>query len=1829
MCLGVDNNGKDADSDCEIIDDISKPSASSSSTPTLRKFTNSKSKLEALNKRTKTKYTPLEQQYVEIKGKHPSAVLLIECGYKYRFFGEDAEIAAKVLKIFCHLDHNFQTASIPVHRLFVHVRRLVAAGYKVGVVKQTETAALKAAGENRSAPFKRQLTAMYTKSTLIGEDILFYKHIESCSEEGEVSMDTSNVNCTLLCVYDLPMQAKDKEQTIGILAVKPSTGNVVYDSFVDTELRTELDTRITHTQPVEMIIPKTLTEKTQKFIDDTVKYSSTDDDKIRVEHLDDRVFEYSEAFQTVSEFYSSDTDQYQLQSVINLPHSVICCLSAMIIALSKFTTESTYLKLPGKTTRNLELFQNQTNLQERGSLFWVLNHTVTKYGNRMLRTWLSCPLLDVTKIKQRQEAVEELSFEAKKGTWGRLQGALSRTPDLEKGLCSIFYNKCSIQEFYSVVKSLSVLHTEFKILSQSIDNVKSEVLKTIICEVEELINGIDNYSDMLHEDSVRENDKTNIFKDESIFPSVLKRKSAIQDVMKDLQEHRREVRLLLKQPALDYTTVMGTEYLIEVKNAIIKVVPQDWTKISSTKTVSRFHSPFIVQKYKVLNQMREQLVIDCNEAWNQFTKSFSDNYVKYKKAVNHLATLDCLLSLATVARSQGYCRPTFVTDRVCIQIEKGQHPVITQLLGEQEQFVPNDTNIDETDGRVMIITGPNMGGKSSYIKQVALMVIMAQMGSFVPAESATFGISDAVYTRMGAADEIYRGRSTFMVELQEAAEIMSQATCRSLVILDELGRGTSTHDGMAIAYATLQFFITKLRCPTLFVTHYPMLAEFEKLHPAVAVNYHMSFFLEDEDDQAGDRLLTFLYQLVSGSAARSYGLNVARLAGIPSEVIHKATEMSHDLETEIRAKRPSEEILKVKSFLVCIATISAPQRLRFGQDGRSWPDAFYEAKDDYEKEERKKEHAKLRGEGTWMLPSLSDRIDRENKNVQKKSKKSKKEKKKKLKKEKKKSKSKKDSSTESDDSEDSGNEALWVEKGDSQGEKTQAVSTIMKGPQLQRDEWMTAPPDLFPTISRKEIREKKQQEKEENIEDDTNLLDKPGQHERELNPYWKDGGVGLPEEEPKQKAKSGVQPSVGDGGYSWMKKAYDRCVEQAKEENRSLEEIAAEKYGSLRKLQKMLADAEKAYRKIQDEKLEDQQRSRGRESKYQISRSQRFIKPREDNEERTGTQSRMFIHPDDSAEEKDSKSRYTYNRRDRSRSKDRRYKERSRSRERRGYKRSRSRSRSTDRSRNRDYRYRKSRSRSKERHYSRDKYSHRRSRSRSNDRNKTQASLKSRFMKPGDMDSDILTSKVNRGSNSQSQPAWKKKEFRNPDTDKREEEKHPSNTNSARRRKQSSSSSSDSDSSSVASNSEQASEQEDEHVSENEEEVVLLSEQEMNQLGAKIVRAEIMGDTEIAAKLKEQLEKARENNERHKKLIEENKVKGKDDKDNQVVVLTRTDRKGLVRPLSEGHHGKEKGRKKNRGKVDTHSGKERDRYFDDDDKFSLRQLVEREKTGTAEDQNMMFARLAGRSTEKTNDDFQVDDMFVSKAARKQSEAKMEEKDRAMAIHEHRKVATAMEKCQFCFDNCPKHLIISIGVKVYLCLPNHRSLTEGHCLIVPMQHVASGTVVDEDVWNEIQMFRRGIVKMFEGMDQDIVFMETCMGLKHFPHMYLECIPMPKETGDLAPIYFKKAIQDAGPEWAQNKKLVDLSQRDIRRSVPKGFPYFAVDFGMQGGFAHVIEDERTFPRYFGREIVGGMVEAEPQLWRKPHKENFDDQRKKVLQFADWWKPFDWTSNLNKDS
>uniref|UniRef100_A0A8D0G462 DNA mismatch repair protein MSH3 n=1 Tax=Sphenodon punctatus TaxID=8508 RepID=A0A8D0G462_SPHPU len=799
----------------------------------------------------KTIYTPLELQFLEMKKQYKDAILCVECGYKYRFFGEDAEIAARELNIFCHQNHNFMTASIPTHRLFVHVRRLVAKGHKVGVVKQMETAALKAVGENKSSLFARKLT------------------LHNPVDVEEITADVCDNYLLCICENKTSLHEKKKgDVVIGIVAVQPTTGEVVFDSFEDSASRLELESRVLCLQPVEILLPSDLSHQSERLINNitSVRY--------RMANIH---FEYSKAFQLVTDFYGNQvldtTGSQKLSIILNLDKPVICSLATVITYLKDFnlekilynpstfkqlSCEAEYMKINATTMKNLEILQNQTDMKTKGSLFWVLDHTKTSFGRRRLKKWVTQPLLKPSEINARLDAVSEVLL-SESSVFGQIQNHLCKMPDIERGICSIYHKKSSTQEFYLIVSILSHVETEIEALVPAIrSQVKSPLLQKILLEIPELLCPVKCYLKILNEEASKTGDKTELLKDLTDFPIIRKRKDEMQDIRSQIH----------------------------------------------TKAVSRFHSPFIIENYRHLNQVREQLVLDCNAEWLRFLDHFSEHHHSVSKAVGHLATVDCIFSLAKVAKQGDYCRPVVQEKKREIVIKNGRHPVIDVLLGEHEQYVPNSTKLSGDNERVMIITGPNMGGKSSYIKQVALITVMAQIGSYVPAEESAVGIVDGIFTRMGAADNIYKGRSSFMEELTDTAEIIRKATPRSLVILDELGRGTSTHDGIAIAYATLEHFIRDVSTMYLIFIDFKCICNSKRVNSRAHLQGY--FFLCQQicmPNITDPEFITFLYQITRGVAARSYGLNVAKLADVPEEILKTAARKSKELEGLVNMKR--------------------------------------------------------------------------------------------------------------------------------------------------------------------------------------------------------------------------------------------------------------------------------------------------------------------------------------------------------------------------------------------------------------------------------------------------------------------------------------------------------------------------------------------------------------------------------------------------------------------------------------------------------------------------------------------------------------------------------------------------------------------------------------------------------------------------------------------------------------------------------------------------------------------------------------------------------------
>ena len=867
------------------------------------------------------RFTELEKQFIAIKETCPDTLLAVEVGYKYKFIGNDADTAAQELNIMSFPAKNFRNASIPTHRLYVHVRRLVEAGYKVGVVRQTETAALKKAGDGKSSLFTRSLERVYTKSSLIGEEL-------NAEHEAAVGGGTAAGFNYLMCLSESPRggAGADSAVEVAMVAVSLSTGEIIYDAFDDGVERSAIATRLSHLSPTEILVPDSLGGRSSALLRQACASGLSPP---RLEVAPAAAWEAPAEGSRLRRLVEQAANPGAKEGLLRLPTAVQGNLEALLEYLATFGLDRVLellgsaapfsprggqMLLTAATLRNLELFENQTDRGPRGSLYWVLNHTATAFGARLLRRWMSQPLAKAADVQARLEAVAALAGTAVPA-FAPVRAVLKGLPDLERSLTSIFYGKCSPADCHKVLTALARVRVAFEQCAEVAGaGGLNPTLDAMVRAVREGLDGVDGLCAGLDAEAAAAGDKVNLFVNPSAAPEIAAFKARIAGDERALQEHLSEARALLRSANLKFTSVSGEEYLFEVskKGKEFKLVPRDWTLVSQTKAAVRYRSPEATQLLAELEQDREQLQAAAQAAWEAFLGTLAGQYDELRLAVQQLASADVLLGFAQLAQQPGYCRPVILDEGAhpsSVSIVQGCNPVVMALLDGGAQFVPNDVALSAAAGaeRCYIVTGPNMGGKSCLIRSVALIAVMAQVGCFVPAESVELTPLDGVFTRMGAEDNIHAGESTFMHELNEASEILAAATPRSLVIMDELGRGTSTHDGVAIAHSVASHLVERTGCLSLFVTHYLSLASLAEAPSAAVGNFHMAFIEEAEataegEDEPPGCTIAFLYKLVRGAAARSYGLNVARLAGMPQPVLRIAAVKSRELEAAVQVR---------------------------------------------------------------------------------------------------------------------------------------------------------------------------------------------------------------------------------------------------------------------------------------------------------------------------------------------------------------------------------------------------------------------------------------------------------------------------------------------------------------------------------------------------------------------------------------------------------------------------------------------------------------------------------------------------------------------------------------------------------------------------------------------------------------------------------------------------------------------------------------------------------------------------------------------------------------
>ncbi|XP_032796039.2 DNA mismatch repair protein Msh3 isoform X4 [Daphnia magna] len=863
------------------------------------------------------KLTPLEQQIVALKEEHPELLLVVECGYKFQLFGEDADRAGTILNMVAYKKNNFLSCSFPLHRLLVHVKKLVAHGCKVGIVRQKETAALKAIGDSKHAPFKRKLDMVYTKATFISDD--------DC--DGVV--DTLSVDIPLCMVFLAEAYAKTDGTVaqMGILAFFTQDSTVVFDHYQDDCVRSSLESTLTHLQPSEIVLPdRCVSDQTLNLIRQFSTHKLSSGDCIRTEFTSR--LDWTCASELLLKVYCDDAEM--VDKLKELPPVIVCCLAMAYNHLKEFKLEQLVsaiknvkpyeafrddvLQMDGNCVRNLNLvpLTNEAGPRLAGSVFHIVNRTRTKFGARLLRSWLLRPLAKRASIESRLEAVEWFVTHCDDPEIAPLKKLLKTLPDLEKQLTAVLHTRSKPEEFFALCKSWE----QIKILSTQLQSHYQETspssLKLLLETVITSLATVHLYAEQLNEVAVTSKEKTRLFNRTDDYPQVAVLMEKIDQTESQLHALKPSICKTIGILAMNYVTVSGDEYLIEVKNALVRAVPATWIKISATKQCCRFRSPEVQQLFGELCCFRELLKIAADDAWLRFQRQVATtSHTVFKKANTAIATLDCLIALAEVAKSENYTRPTFVEEAGVLDISQGRHAILSRLIQQTSsiaEYVANDTKLNSDGVRCMIITGPNMGGKSCLLLQVGIIVVLAQVGSFVPAKQASLSIFKSIFIRMGLHDEIYAGRSTFFMEMMETSAILRRCTTRSLVIIDELGRGTGTHDGSAIAFATLKYLVEEVKCLTLFVTHYPAVVQLQSDTPNNVANYHMGYLLEDaaadnEKRDGDNQELVFLYTLTLGTCPKSFGLNVARLAGFQSSITARAKFKSESFFSNAESQR--------------------------------------------------------------------------------------------------------------------------------------------------------------------------------------------------------------------------------------------------------------------------------------------------------------------------------------------------------------------------------------------------------------------------------------------------------------------------------------------------------------------------------------------------------------------------------------------------------------------------------------------------------------------------------------------------------------------------------------------------------------------------------------------------------------------------------------------------------------------------------------------------------------------------------------------------------------
>lgn len=811
--------------------------------------------------------SPMMKQYFEVKKKYNRHILFYRLGDFYEMFFQDALTASRELELTltgreCGLEERAPMCGVPYHASEMYIKRLIDKGYMVAVCEQT------ADPSSCKGIVPREVIKVVTPGTLTDSSML---------DEGRNNY---------LCAFYI----KGKECALCFSDI--STGEVHLFEFDSKDMFDKSVNELARFEPAEIIVNDEfdLNKNLSAFVKERIKsvVTNLDETAFSVElHINDLLAQFE--VQTLDEL-DVDKDSIGMYALCGMFGYIHETQKALVGRFSKINhhKKDPVMILGFTSRRNLEIIETMRNKEKKGSLLWVLDKTQTSIGKRALRSWVEQPLTNVAKIVDRHNGVEE--FTQNPVELDEMRENLRGIYDLERLMTRVMYKSATPRD----LKSLSLTAMRLPAIKSLLGKFSSKILKELcdkISTLDELGTLIEN---AIVDEPPANTKEGGVIKDgfNDDLDELRRTISGGKGIIGEIEEREKE-KTGIKNLKIGYNRVFG--YYIEVTKSYYDLVPENYIRKQTLANCERFITDELKKAENTVLGAKDKIIYLEQEIFSEIRDFVSTQLGIVQQTASAVAEVDVLCSFASAALSNNYTKPEMAIDGV-INIKNGRHPVVEAML-KDEIFVPNDTYLDGSDNRMSIITGPNMSGKSTYMRQVALITLMAQIGSFVPADYAKISVVDRIFTRVGASDDLTSGQSTFMVEMSEVADIVKHATKNSLVILDEVGRGTSTFDGISIARAVAEFIANSknLGCKTLFATHYHELIELEN-EVAGVKNYSIA-----AKSQNGN--IKFLRKIVPGGVDRSYGIEVAKLAGLPNKIIKRANELLEQLEEENRKAR--------------------------------------------------------------------------------------------------------------------------------------------------------------------------------------------------------------------------------------------------------------------------------------------------------------------------------------------------------------------------------------------------------------------------------------------------------------------------------------------------------------------------------------------------------------------------------------------------------------------------------------------------------------------------------------------------------------------------------------------------------------------------------------------------------------------------------------------------------------------------------------------------------------------------------------------------------------